>query len=305
MLGAKGAVSGLPHGLPRVDASVGLTGGASALNGQVASAPSVAKASPAPVAAPPVTAHATPPPQAGGAAPDPSSAANPTADAGNQGQREDQQRLQAEGRVAAERLQQAKMRIQMLQFRARSAAASGDSQEANRAAREAATVAREISQLAQQLTRSQGGDSTVPAGSDRGEEVVHRRRDTGPDTRSIAQGLLADAAPRGQVQVDANDGFLVEARALASQARTLVDLATTLHDQEPGKEPMFAPQAATMTQAGEAFVAVAEKKSADVPKTGAWADLAAADGALDEASAVPAQPKKFAPEPGTLVKLSV
>lgn len=302
MLGAKGAVSGLPQGMPRVDASQTQTGSAFALNGQAASAP-VAKAPAAPVAAPPVTANATPPPPQASSVPDPASQ-NFVSDSGAQAQRETQQRLQVEGRVASERLQQAKMRIQMLQFRARSAAASGDSQEADRAAREAATVAREISQLAQQLTRSQGSGSDA-ASFGHGEEAVRRRRSGGPDTNAVAQGLLADAAPRGQIRVDASGGFLVEARALASQARTLVDLATTLHDQEAGKEPMFAPQAAaTMTESGEAFVANTGK-TADVPETGAWADLAAADGALDEASAVPAQPKKFAPEPGTLFKLSV
>lgn len=298
MLGAKGAVSGLPQGMPRVDASQTLTGGALALNGQVASAPIVKAAA---VAAPPVTVNATPPPQAS-SAPDPASQ-NFASDSGAQAQRETQQRLQVEGRVASERLQQAKMRIQLLQFRARSAAASGDSQEADRAAREAATVAREISQLAQQLTRSQGGSSDATS-TGRGEEVVRRRRGASPETSAVAQGLLADAAPRGQIQVDASSGFLVEARALASQARTLVDLATTLHDQDTGKEPMFAPQAPTMMQTGEAFVASADK-TAEVPATGAWADLAAAEDALEEASPVPAQPKKFAPEPGTLFKLSV
>ena len=299
MFGAKGAVSGLPQGMPRVDASQTLTGSASVLSGRSASAP-VAKALAAPVPASPVTVNATPPPHASAAAPEAPAGSN-----GGDSQPQRDSQLQVEGRVAAERLQQAKMRIQMLQFRARSAAASGDSQEADRAAREAATVAREISQLAQQLTRSQGGDGDEAASSGRVEDVVRRRREAGPDTRSIAQGLLADAAPRGQVTVDTTDGFLVEARALASQARTLVDLATTLHDQAPGKEPMFAPQAATMTESGEAFVAATEKKVAEVPEAGAWADIAAAEDALEEASPVPAQPKRFAPEPGTLVKLSV
>lgn len=296
MLGAKGAVSGLPRGLARLDGSNDLTGGAFAPGGLRASSAQapVAKASPAPVA--PVSVIATPPPQAAPAA----DATPQNFDPGAQAQQHDNQQSQeVEGRAAAERLQQAKTRIQMLQFRARSAAASGDSQEADRAAREAATVAREISQLAQQLTRSQGGGVTTAA-TGKEAATVRRHAGAGPDTRSVAQGLLADSAPRGQIPTDTTDGFLVEARTLASQARSLVDLASHLHDQGTASEPMFAPQT---TVAAEG-VATTTTKDAP-PETGAWADLAAADGALADSSPVPAEPKKFAPAPGTLVKLSV
>jgi hypothetical protein len=297
MIGAKGAVPGIAQAVPRFEPTAHAnSAGAQAPDGVVASAGGAAPASSAePADKITLNQAAAPGADAAGATDKTQGAGDsaPSAMGLNPDARPAADTQDRESREASERLQQAKTRIQMLQLRARTAAASGDTQEADRAAREAATVAREISQLAQQLARSRG---SAGAGGDAASGAAEptpngrkARHEGGPDARTVAQGLLADAAPKAGVPNDSTDGFLAEARTLASQARSLMDLLDRVPDADPaaGADP-----AAQTDQAGQ-------------PKPGRWADLVAAEQALEQASEVPAQPRRKGPEPGTLIKLTV
>ena len=160
------------------------------------------------------------------------------------------QRRELDRKTAAERLEQARAKLRLLQFRARMAAASGDARETARAASEAARIAREAGLAVRDFAKNTGGNRTDDAAAP---------TDAGP--------------PEG----DPVRQFLAQARSLLDQARALLDLAKRARRKSgPDSEAdaAIADSAAQLRQGDAALADVAAPaEPAALPASAAALDL--------------------------------
>ncbi|HYC01739.1 MAG TPA: hypothetical protein VED40_00505 [Azospirillaceae bacterium] len=149
-------------------------------------------------------------------------------------------RSELQKREAEQRLETAQQRVRLLQIQARLAAASGDTKEAERIAREAAVVAREVGAAAKTL-------SNTPLASDPPKGASRDKDGPPADVSEIAaQAQAALAGGQG-------GAYLNDARSVAAQARSLMDLAAQVRGGAEGDGKTLGEELAEMVSgpAGE------------------------------------------------------
>lgn len=171
------------------------------------------------------------------------------------------QRRELDRKSAADKLEQARARLRLLQVRARMAAASGDAKEATRAASEAAQIAREVGLAVRDFAKSAGANKDAEAAAAADPDVAGQ-----PDA--------------GQPAGETVRRFLLEARGILDQARSLLELAKRAR-RKGGLD-------------SEADAAIADSAAA----------LQQGDAALTEVTA-PTEPAAALPASGAALKLSV
>jgi len=194
------------------------------------------------------------------------------------------QQEMAEEKAAAERLEDAKQRMRMLQLQARTAAVSGDEQEAARVAREAAMVANEVARAARELSGAQGGGAE-PTGASAQMATVEASQPS--DAQTAAAHTLSKV--NGGVGGALVNIYIADARTLTTQARSLVQLVEHIrrdvsHPPEmEGKRP------------GREILDLAEARK----------EVKAAEEAIAGVSVVPDASAIHPPAPGTLFEARV